>query len=69
VLEEGRATWDEGLPLFLERYGFPEESYHTFSYNPIYDDGNQIAGMLCVVTEATERVIGERRLLPSVNRM
>ena len=22
VLEEGRATWDEGLPLFLERYGF-----------------------------------------------
>jgi PAS domain S-box-containing protein len=62
VLEEGRATWDEGLPLFLERYGFPEESYHTFSYSPIYDDGNQIAGMLCVVTEVTERVIGERRL-------
>jgi len=62
VLEEGRATWDEGLPLFLERYGFPEESYHTFSYSPIYDDGNRIAGMLCVVTEVTERVIGERRL-------
>jgi PAS domain S-box-containing protein len=62
VLEEGRATWDEGLPLFLERYGFPEESYHTFSYSPIYDDRNQIAGMLCVVTEVTERVIGERRL-------
>ena len=62
VLEEGRATWDEGLPLFLERYGFPEESYHTFSYSPIYDDSSSIAGMLCVVTEVTERVIGERRL-------
>ena len=62
VLEEGRATWDEGLPLFLERYGFPEESYHTFSYSPIYDDASRIAGMLCVVTEVTERVIGERRL-------
>ena len=62
VLEEGRATWDEGLPLFLERYGFPEESYHTFSYSPIYDDDSRIAGMLCVVTEVTERVIGERRL-------
>jgi PAS domain S-box-containing protein len=62
VLEEGRATWDEGLPLFLERYGFPEESYHTFSYSPIYDDGSRIAGMLCVVTEVTDRVIGERRL-------
>jgi len=62
VLEEGRATWDEGLPLFLERYGFPEESYHTFSYSPIYDDGSRIAGMLCVVTEVTDRIIGERRL-------
>lgn len=62
VLEEGRATWDEGLPLFLERYGYPEESYHTFSYSPIYDDGNRIAGMLCVVTEVTERIVGERRL-------
>ncbi len=62
VLEEGRATWDEALPLVLERYGFPEESYHTFSYSPIYDDDSRIAGMLCVVTEVTERVIGERRL-------
>ena len=62
VLEEGLATWDEGLLLFLERNGFPEESYHTFSYSPIYDDANRIAGMLCVVTEVTDRVIGERRL-------
>ena len=27
-----RATYDEGLLLFLERSGFPEETYHTFSY-------------------------------------
>jgi PAS domain S-box-containing protein len=62
VLVEGRATWDEGLPLVLERSGFREETYHTFSYSPIYDDHSRIAGMLCVVTEVTERVIGERRL-------
>ena len=62
VLEFGQATWDEALLLFLERSGFPEETYHTFSYSPIYDDGSRIAGMLCVVTEVTERVIGERRL-------
>ncbi len=62
VLVEGRATWDEALLLFLERSGFPEETYHTFSYSPVYDDGSRIAGMLCVVTEVTERVIGERRL-------
>ncbi len=62
VLENGQATWDEGLRLFLERSGFPEETYHTFSYSPVYDDDSRIAGMLCVVTEVTDRVIGERRL-------
>ena len=62
VLEQGQATWDEGLLLFLERSGFPEETYHTFSYSPVYDDDNHIAGMLCVVTEVSERVVGERRL-------
>ena len=58
----GRATWDEGLLLFLERSGFPEETYHTFSYSPVFDDLGRVGGMLCVVTEETERVLGERRL-------
>ena len=62
VLAGGVATWDEALLLFLERSGYPEETYHTFSYSPLHDDDGQIAGMLCVVTEETERVIGERRL-------
>ena len=62
VLEHGQATWDEALLLFLERSGFTEETYHTFSYSPVYDDASEIAGMLCVVTEVTERVIGERHL-------
>lgn len=56
------STWDEALLLFLERSGFPEETYHTFSYSPISDDDGSRMGMLCVVTEETERVIGERRL-------
>jgi signal transduction histidine kinase len=62
VLGQGRATWDERLLLFLERNAFTEETYHTFSYSPVCDDESRIAGMLCVVTEVTERVIGERRL-------
>ncbi|MDB6102373.1 MAG: Multi-sensor hybrid histidine kinase [Gammaproteobacteria bacterium] len=62
VLASGQATWDEGLLLFLQRSGFSEETYHTFSYSPVYDDQIRVAGMLCVVTEVTERVIGERRL-------
>jgi signal transduction histidine kinase len=62
VLTTGEATWDEGLLLYLERSGFPEETYHTFSYSPLADDTGAVSGMLCVVTEETERVIGERQL-------
>jgi len=62
VLRTGQATWDEGLLLFLERMGFPEETYHTFSYSPVPNDQGAVGGMLCVVTEDTERTIGERRL-------
>jgi PAS domain S-box-containing protein len=62
VLDGGRATWDEALLLFLERSGFREETYHTFSYSPLSGDDGRISGMFCVVTEETERVVGERRL-------
>jgi PAS domain S-box-containing protein len=62
VLATAKATWDEALLLFLERSGYPEESYHTFSYSPLRDDAGTVVGMLCVVSEETERVIGERRM-------
>ncbi len=62
VLETGIATWDEDLLLFLERSGYPEETYHTFSYSPVDDDEGRTAGMLCVVTENTDRVLAERRM-------
>ncbi|MET9257655.1 SpoIIE family protein phosphatase [Streptomyces sp. NPDC003717] len=62
VMTTGQATWDEGLLLFLERNDYPEESYHTFSYSPLRDDDGSVVGMLCVVSEDTERVIGERRM-------
>jgi PAS domain S-box-containing protein len=62
VLATGKATWDEALLLLLERSGYPEETYHTFSYSPLRDDDRAVVGMLCVVSEDTKRVIGERRM-------
>src|SRR5215831_278866 len=62
VMARGSATWDERLLLFLERSGYREETYHTFSYSPLSDDAGTTVGLLCVVSEETERVIGERRL-------
>ncbi len=62
VASTGEATWDESLLLFLERSGYPEETYHTFSYSPAPHDDGSVGGLLCVVTEETERVLSERRL-------
>ncbi|MFC7616298.1 ATP-binding protein [Actinokineospora soli] len=62
VLSTGQATWDEALLLFLERSGYPEETYHTFSYSPVRGESGDVLGMLCVVSEETERVVAERRM-------
>ncbi|HUR74158.1 MAG TPA: SpoIIE family protein phosphatase, partial [Sporichthya sp.] len=62
VIRTGAATWDEGLRLYLERAGYPEETYHTFSYSPLAGDDGAITGMLCVVREDTDRVISARRM-------
>ena len=62
VLARGEATWSENILLKLERKGFPEESYFTFSYSPIRDESGAVAGVFSVVSETTLQVIGERRL-------
>ena len=58
----GEATWNKALLLLLERSGYPEETYHSFSYSPLYGPTGAVDGMLCIVSEETERVISERRL-------
>jgi signal transduction histidine kinase len=62
VMETAEASWDETLFLILERSGYPEETYHTFSYSPLAGEDGRIQGMLCVVMEDTGRVLGERQL-------
>src|SRR3954454_3462974 len=62
VMSTGVATWDKSLMLFLERSGYPEETFHTFSYSPLFDDHGAIVGMLCVVSEDTEDFIANRRM-------
>lgn len=57
----GEATWSENLPLTMERQGFREETWYTFSYSPVRDDERRIAGMFCSCMETTLQVLAERR--------
>ncbi|WP_420140806.1 response regulator [Sphingomonas sp.] len=58
--EEG--TFAEEQLLIMERSGYPEETYYTFSYSPIPDDDGSAGGIICANSEDTGRVIGERQL-------
>ena len=62
VLRRGEATWSNDQLLLLERNGFVEECYFTFTYSPIRDESGGVGGVFCAVIETTERVVGERRL-------
>jgi len=55
-------TYVEEQLLIMERNGYPEETYYTFSYSPIPDDDGGVGGIICANTDDTRRVIGERQL-------
>ena len=62
VYDDSQATWNRDMLLLLERRGFPEETYHTFSYSPLIDDDGKVSGLFCAVSEETNRVITGRRM-------
>ena len=63
VLATGEATWSADLLLLLERNGYLEETYHTFSYTPIRNEHGRVVGVITPVSETTDEVISQRRLL------
>src|SRR5206468_11583192 len=40
----------------LERHGYPEQTYYTFSYSPVRDEHGTVGGILCTVVETTGKV-------------
>ena len=62
VFKRAESTFDEGLLLIMDRFGYPEETYFTFSYSPIRNEQGDVGGLFCAVTEDTQKVVGERRL-------
>jgi len=57
----GEATYRENLPLVMNRKGFDEQTWFTFSYSPVRDESGRVAGMFCACTETTGTVQADRR--------
>ena len=62
VLQTGQPTYLENNLQLLNRNGYLEETYFTFSFNPIRDETGEVAGIFHPVMETTAQVISERRL-------
>ena len=62
AMRQNEGTYDEALLLIMERSGYPEETYYTFSYSPVPNDQGGTGGILCANTDDTQRIIGTRRL-------
>jgi signal transduction histidine kinase len=65
----GRATYHENLPLTMQRKGYDEETWFTFSYSPMRDEDGGVAGVFCACTETTEQVLSERHRAEEIGRM
>jgi signal transduction histidine kinase/DNA-binding NarL/FixJ family response regulator len=62
AIRDNKGTYDEAALLIMERYGYPEETYYTFSYSPVPDDHGGIGGIICANTDDTQRITGERQM-------
>ncbi|MBV9776573.1 MAG: response regulator, partial [Acetobacteraceae bacterium] len=62
AMRRNEGTYDEALLLIMERHGYPEETYYTFSYSPVPNDQGGTGGIICANTDDTQRIIGERQL-------
>jgi PAS domain S-box-containing protein len=58
----GGSSYFEDLPLYMNRSGYFEQTYFTFSYSPFLDDQGAVRGLFCSCVETTARKTAEDAL-------
>ncbi|RKG77516.1 response regulator [Corallococcus exercitus] len=57
----GIGSYIENQRMFLDRYGYLEEAFMTFSFSPIRDESGGVGGLFHPITEVTEKMLSARR--------
>ncbi|MCC2973663.1 PAS domain S-box protein [Massilia sp. IC2-476] len=52
----GESFFFENFATTLERHGYREQAWFTFSYSPVRDDAGLVCGVLCTVMEVSDKV-------------
>src|SRR6185312_15663646 len=56
VRDTGKSFFAKDRRFYIERHGYGETVYFDVSYSAVPDTDNSVAGVLCIVSETTERV-------------
>ncbi|MBE9583264.1 response regulator [Mucilaginibacter sp. JRF] len=59
--QHGEGTYIKDQQMFLERYGYLEEAFMTFSFAPIRDESGGVGGIFHPITETTDKMLSARR--------
>jgi PAS domain S-box-containing protein len=57
----GQGAYIHNQRMILDRYGYLEEAFMTFSFSPIRDESGGVGGIFHPITESTAQVLGARR--------
>ncbi|MGM9498563.1 ATP-binding protein [Desertifilum tharense IPPAS B-1220] len=61
VLATGEGTFHHDELLAMHRFGYTEECFFEYTFNPIQGEGGRVDGVFNIVTETTYRVLNDRR--------
>lgn len=59
--QQGEGTYIKDQRMFLDRHGYLEEAFMTFSFSPIRDESGEVGGIFHPITETTALVLNARR--------
>jgi signal transduction histidine kinase/ActR/RegA family two-component response regulator len=57
----GEASYHEDLPFIMNRHGYEERTWFTFSFSPVHGEGGTVEGMFCAIAETTLQARSRRR--------
>ena len=57
----GEGTYIKDQQMLLDRFGYLEEAFMTFSFAPIRDESGNVGGIFHPITETTDKMLSARR--------
>jgi PAS domain S-box-containing protein len=64
----GETVLAKEQPFYIKRHGYAEQVFFDISYSAVRDEAGAVSGVLCIVSETTERALAERALRESEER-